>query len=110
MTRPTKHPAPPSDLSGDARKLWALVHEGWAVDDAGRAVLAIALRAGDRGAAARTLIAREGMVVASGKKGTRQHPAVSILKDSEQIALKAWRQLGLQGAPAGVPGRPAGAV
>ena len=35
---------------------------------------------------------------------------LQIVKDSELIALKAWRQLGLQSAPVGVPGRPAGAV
>ena len=109
MTRQGQHPGPPSDLSADAKKRWAQIHQGWAVDDAGRAILEIALRAGDRAAAARKLIERDGQVIAFGK-GTRAHPAQSILKDAENVSLKAWRQLGLQGAPAGVPGRPAGAV
>jgi hypothetical protein len=79
------------------------------VDDAGRAILSTALRAEDRGGKARALIAREGLIIPHGKS-TRAHPALSIVKDAELIALKAWRQLALQGAPAGSAGRPPGAV
>src|SRR5262245_5185799 len=102
-------PSPPADLSAAAKLVWRQIHSGWEMDDARRPILATALRAEDRAGAARAVINREGLVLQVGKS-TRAHPAVTILKDSELIALKAWRQLGLQGAPAGVPGRPAGAV
>lgn len=108
MTRDAS-PGPPLDLSAGARRLWRLVHAKWVVDDARRAVLTVTLRAEDRAAAARQLIKTEGLIVAAGKS-TRAHPAVAVLKDAELIALKGWRQLALEGAPAGVPGRPAGAV
>ena len=102
-------PPPPPDLSAAAKRVWQQIHAGWEMDDARRPILATALRAADRAAAAREVIDRDGLVLTVGKS-TRSHPAVSILKDSELIALKAWRQLGLQGVPAGAPGRPAGAV
>ena len=105
-----RSPKPPSDLSAESRLIWRLVHEGWPVGDAGRPVLMIALRAEDRAAKGRELLKRDGLVVQVGKGSTRAHPALQIVKDSELIALKAWRQLGLQEAPAGAPGRPPGVV
>ena len=104
-----KVPPAPKDFSADSRRTWSLLHQGWVIDDAKRPVLATALRATDRAAAGRELLKREGLVVQVGK-GTRAHPALQIVKDSELIALIAWRQLGLEGAPAGAPGRPPGVV
>jgi hypothetical protein len=55
------------------------------------------------------IVKREGMILGFGNS-KRAHPALQIVKDSQLIALKAWRQLGLQGAPAGAAGRPPGVV
>ena len=98
---------PPNDLSAASRKLWADVHHGWELDMIARQLLATALRAFDRAAAARALVAREGLVV-KGTRGPRPHPAVSIEHAATEIALKAWRQLNLDVPPPGPMGRPPG--
>ena len=100
-------PAAPNDLSLAAKAEWRRIHAGWEVDDSGRMLLTIALRAADRAAAARALVARDGMVVKAGKT-TRAHPALAIVKDAELVLLRAWRQLNLDVPPPGPMGRPPG--
>jgi phage terminase small subunit len=101
-------PAPPGDLSADAKQLWRDVHAGWELDVSGRLLLSTALRAADRAATARRLVARDGMVVVTNGKGTRAHPALAIIKDADQVLLKAWRLLALDVPPPGPMGRPPG--
>ena len=44
-----------------------------------------------------------------GREGpSRAHPALGIAKDAELVLLRAWRQLGLDVAAPGKPGRPQG--
>ena len=102
-------PTPPRGLSKRSKENWRLVHQGWHLDDAGRPMLRVALSAEDRADEAQAIVKREGMIILVGKV-RRAHPALQIVKDSQLIALKAWRQLGLQGAPAGAAGRPPGVV
>lgn len=96
-------PTPPDDLSPGSQALWAQIHRGWALDDSARLLLTVALRAFDRGAAARALVERDGLML----KG-RAHPALTVVKDADGILLKAWRQLGLEMAPPAPMGRPPG--
>ena len=99
---------PPRGLSAAARRWWGQIHAGWAIDDSGRMLLEVALRAMDRRDAALTLIAKEGLVIEDGKGRTRAHPALSVAKDAELVILRGWRQLGLDVAPPGPIGRPPG--
>lgn len=100
-------PPPPHELSAAAKKLWATIHSGWALDDSARVLLLIYLQASDRATTARALITQEGMVISTAKS-TRVHPAVAVARDAETTMLRAWRQLGLDVSAPGPVGRPAG--
>jgi phage terminase small subunit len=71
-------------------------------------LLEAGLRARDRRDAALALVANEGLVIQDGKGRSRAHPALGIAKDAELVLLRAWRQLGLDVAAPGKPGRPQG--
>lgn len=71
------------------------------MDDAGRSILVVIMEANDRKAAATAIIAKEGLL-----KGARAHPLLAVIRDCDNIALKGWRQLGLE--PPGPMGRPPG--
>ena len=71
----------------------------WAMDDAGRLLLTIALEARDRSASARAIVDKEGLT-----RGGRAHPLLAVIRDSDNVFLKAMRQLGLEsGGPIGRP-------
>jgi hypothetical protein len=90
--------------------LWRSLHESHDIDTPSRVLLEVALRASDRAAQARELIARDGLIVAAGRDGksSRAHPALGALKEAEMVLLRAWRQLGFDQAPPGHVGHPAG--
>ena len=94
-------PAPLETLSASSETLWNQIHAMWAMDDAGRAVLMVALLALDRKAKAWEIVSAEGLL-----KGGRAHPLLGTIKDSDGLALKAFRQLGLE--PPKTIGRPPG--
>ena len=94
-------PSAPQGLSGSSRALWSQIHGSHAMDDAGRAILTLVLEALDRKAAAKVIIAQEGLM-----KGGRAHPLLAVIRDADNVALKGLRQLGLE-AP-GPMGRPSG--
>jgi phage terminase small subunit len=94
-------PAAPAELSEASRDVWRRIHKSWSMDDSGRVLLTIALQARDRAAAAQALIDKDGLTL-----GARAHPAVAVLRDAENVCLKAWRQLGLEAS--GPVGRPPG--
>jgi hypothetical protein len=71
------------------------------MDEAGRAILTVILQALDRKAKAEAVIAKEGLM-----KGARAHPLLAVVRDAENVALKGFRQLGLE--PPGAMGRPPG--
>jgi hypothetical protein len=71
------------------------------MDEAGRAILLVVLQALDRKARASALVDKEGLM-----KGGRAHPLLGVMKDADNIALKGFRQLGLE--PAAPMGRPPG--
>ncbi len=104
---PSKLPAPPADLSTASKQVWRTTHAGWELDVGKSEILATVLRATDRRAAARVIVDKDGMVIAVGKS-TRAHPLLSVIKDCDQVILRGWRQLQLDVAPAGPPGRPPG--
>jgi hypothetical protein len=99
--RPQAAPPPPTGLSAASRALWGQIHRSWRMDDAGRAILTLVLQAFDRKAEATTIIAAEGLM-----KGGRAHPLLAVIRDSDNVVLKGFRQLGLE--PPGPMGRPPG--
>jgi len=96
-----RYPHPPTGLSPASRALWGQIHTNWKMDDAGRVLLSVALEARDRSADARAIVRKEGLTL-----GARAHPLLAVIRDSENVALKAWRQLGLE--TTGPMGRPPG--
>jgi hypothetical protein len=99
--RPRTAPTPPAGLSPASAGLWRAIHGSWAMDDSGRSILTVILQASDRKAEASAVIAKEGLL-----KGARAHPLLAVIRDCDNIALKGWRQLGLE--PPGPMGRPPG--
>jgi hypothetical protein len=101
VMKPKTPPRPPGGLSEASGALWRQIHAAWAMDDAGRSILTVVLAALDRKAAAETVIAKQGLMLKS-----RAHPLLGVVRDCENVALKGWRQLGLE--PPGPIGRPPG--
>ncbi len=91
---------PPSILSKAAQSLWREVVGGYELDDpAGQMLLESALTAYDRMHQARRLIRRDGLLV-PGTAGTKkQHPAVTIERDSRAAMLSALKALNLDLEP-----------
>jgi phage terminase small subunit len=95
-------PPPPDGLSAPSGALWRRIHDSWVMDDAGRSILETICRALDRKAVAEAHVEKDGLL--TGRGGA--HPLLAIIRDCDNITLKAWRLLGLE-APAPM-GRPAG--
>ena len=90
-------PLPPDDLNDAGRDLWRGVLE--AVDLDGEAhlqsLLADACRQADRGAEARKRIADEGAFVTDRFGQTKEHPAISVERQSHIAKLRLLRECGL---------------
>ena len=91
----------PSHLSAEMRKFWRLVVSEYELESDALLILRTACESFDRAQEARTLIAKEGMVLVN-----RPHPAINIEQQSQRVFLAAMRQLGLDIDPPGPVGRP----
>lgn len=89
-------PAAPRHLSARSRKLWRAVCREYEIDDAGRAVLMVALQAYDRLEQARLIVAREGLLLTGPRGAVRANPALRIERDARAGFLAAVGRLGLE--------------
>jgi phage terminase small subunit len=92
-------PRAPAHLSPPSRRLWRQVVAAYELGPGEPEILALALVALDRAAAARRILDNEGIVVA-GLHGPRTHPCVAIERNSSLTFGRLLRQLGLDGAVA----------
>lgn len=91
---------PPGHLGPAGAAFYEEVLSTYHVDDVvGRQLLIQAAEAVDRLAAARDLLARDGIVAYDGSGNLRVHPAVRIEKDANQTLRVALRQLRLDIEP-----------
>jgi P27 family predicted phage terminase small subunit len=93
----------PKHLSPAAKRTWRRIAAEFELDGNAALLLETALVQWDRMTQARQMLSREGIVI-NGKR----HPAIDVEKQASSLFLRAWRQLGLDIAPPGAVGRPAG--
>ena len=100
----------PQHLKQHGRKLWQELQAEYAItDSAGLALLARAAECLDRLADAQALIERDGSVVDDRYGVPKQHPAISIEKDSRNGFFAALKAMNLDIEPLrDGPGRPPG--
>lgn len=94
---------PPGYLSAHSKGTWRRIASEYELTPDAAGMLEAALVNYDRAQQAREMIAAEGIVQAG-----KRHPAVDVEKQAWGLYLRALRQLGLDIAPAGPVGRPAG--
>jgi P27 family predicted phage terminase small subunit len=101
---------PPKHLSSEAKKIWrSLTTEFDLCDMAGQKILAAALEAFDRAAAARQAIDRDGMTVLDKSNQIKPHPLLACERDSRAAFLAGLKALNLDLEPVkNGPGRPSG--
>lgn len=85
----------PSDLHPKARKLWYTVANEWSLDDAGFALLDVALLSLTRVYEAREAIKAEGLTYRTDTGYRRANPMVKIEHEAIKRFLYAWNELGL---------------
>jgi P27 family predicted phage terminase small subunit len=101
------YPKPPARLSAEAKAVWADLHRGWDIDDAGRLVLGCGLEALDRMRQAQADIKKHGVMFTDMFGQLRTNPATITERDSRSSWLAALKQLGLDLEPLhDRPGRP----
>lgn len=88
----------PGDLGAAGRKLWAAVMASYELEGWEAAVLADACRMADRAAEAREAIARDGVVVDSGRSGMKAHPAAIVERDAVRTCAQLLQHLGIKAA------------
>lgn len=93
----------PTHLSVASKRTWRRIASEYELDGNAALLLETALTQWDRMTQAREMLASEGIVI-DGKR----HPAIDVEKQASSLFLRAWRQLGLDIAPPGAVGRPAG--
>jgi phage terminase small subunit len=100
-------PPPPPGLSSDAKARWTAVNAMWALGPDGITLLVIHVEAMTRRARAWERVQAEGLTITS-RGGPRPHPLLAVVRDAENVMLKAWRQLNLSAPPPQPIGRPPG--
>ncbi len=99
----------PSHLSKKARELWREILREYEIDDpAGLAILKTAMEAWDRAREAREAIDREGPTYTDRFGCPKQHPLLTVERDSRSQFLQALKQLNLDLEPLRDRGRPPG--
>ena len=103
-------PNPPKGLSAEAKRLWRLLLEEYAIEDAGGlAVLSTGLEAFDRMRLAQKAIAKDGMTVTDRFGQAKAHPLLTVERDSRAQWMAALKALNLDLEPLhDRPGRPGG--
>lgn len=104
----TEQPCP-DHLSAEAREWWQKIVTGWELDESALLILRQALESFDRLVEVQKQIREDGLTVRNYKTGaTSAHPLLRVEKESRNLLLRAWRQLGLDMDPPGPIGRPPG--
>lgn len=98
---------PPADLTPDAAALWHRIVSELALDSASMVVVAELCRAVDRAAAARAILAKDGLIVRS-HGAVKAHPCISIETAASACIARCYKLLGLDDEPSGPMGRPPG--
>jgi P27 family predicted phage terminase small subunit len=102
---------PPRELSAAARALWQrVVAEFEIADEAALLLLRTLCEAHDRMKRAQALIDKHGELIADKWGQLKANPACAVERDARAQMLQALKQLNLDIAPPGKPGRPAGGV
>jgi P27 family predicted phage terminase small subunit len=100
-------PVAPRHLGHEGRQVWAQLHREFSFDPADIVLVSLLCDCAERVALAREQIAREGLVLESGKTRKR-HPAVEAERAARAQLLECWRVLRLNAVDADPPkiGRP----
>lgn len=87
-------PKPPGHLSREAKRMWRDLCAEYDVSDApGRETLRVALEAWDRAQAAREQINKDGMIVLGADKQPKQHPLITVERDSRAAFLAGMKAM-----------------
>lgn len=95
-------PEAPSWLIEPELGIWQRVVRDYELDEPGLALLELALSAMTRWRESRDVLNAEGWTV-DGRYGKRPHPAIAVERDSRMAAIRAWRELDLEGMPLPAP-------
>ena len=100
-------PKPPAILSAVARKWWREIVNLYDFDEQPEChlVLSSALQSFDRWQEAKAIVDREGIVLNERFGQPKQHPATIVERDSKMAMIRAFKALGLDILPPGLPGR-----
>ncbi len=93
----------PLHLSGEMRQFWARVVDEYELESDALLILRTACESWDRAQQARKAIQADGLIL-----NGRRHPGVDIEAASQNLFLRAMRQLGLDIVGPGPIGRPPG--
>lgn len=93
-------PDPPAHLSERARAIWRDAVAGPVKTPSQASLLLVGLEALDRGAQARMIIDKEGLIQRTERSGvSHAHPAVKIEKESLALAAKVFISIGMTVPP-----------
>ena len=100
----------PKHLSSTAQKIWQEIAEDYQITDcAGQRILQVACEAFDRAQAAREKIDTDGMTITGRDGQIKNHPLVTVERDSRAAFLAGLKALNLDLEPLkSAPGRPGG--
>lgn len=101
MIRPPKH------LSASSKKLYREIATDYGLehDGAALAVLKLACESLDLAETARLELARDGTTVVTSAGTLKTHPAAAVLRDAKIAAIRALRELSLEGSEPAPDGR-----
>lgn len=95
-------PEPPEWVPAPEAEWWRAIVRDFELTDADLVTLEVAVGALVRWRQARELVDDQGLLV-EGRYGLRQNPAVGIERDARLAALRALRELDLDGEPLPAP-------
>jgi len=105
---PAKTVKAPAHLTAETGAWWLHVHGDFDLEPHHSRLLTLAAEAWDRCGQAREIIDRDGLVVVTADGGLKQHPAVSIERDSRLAFARLLRELDLDAATPPERARPPG--
>jgi P27 family predicted phage terminase small subunit len=88
-------PEPPEHLSQEMRNWWTQIVNEFILESHHVRLLQLACEAWDRQAAARQILAEEGMTIPTGTGSRKPHPAVGIERDAKTQFARLLRELDL---------------
>jgi len=89
---------PPGHLRASTKVFWCWVHAEYDLEPPHDNLLLLACEALDRAAAAREILAKEGMTVLDDRRNIRAHPLVAAERASQVAYARLLRELGLDAA------------